>query len=534
MAKKGFFIIITAVIIALMSRTGLADLTTALVAYYPFSGNANDESGNGHHGNINGATLTFDRFGNPNSAYSFNGDDYISVPDSPQFTLGSSPFTLASWAKLSSFGADGGYYLMGHSEGPGQTDKWIFWLGNSGIIFVATQSGSHWIEFVGATFDLDRWYHVAVRRNASELTAFVDGIPIGTASIDFSIPDPAAPFLIGTAEFDRPNRQFRGQIDDVRIYVCALSDNEIQTLYDYNPAPGATPVANAGDDQTVECACQSPGGTKVTLDGSGSYDSDGDTLTYTWTGPFAESPASVPNPTVTLDCLGQYEITLIVNDGQQDSAPDTVTITVVDTTAPVISCPDEITIGTWDPGGIPVEDERIQAFLNGVSATDNCDPQPSIVDDAPAVFQPGETIVTFTATDASGNVSTCQSTVTVVEPVEACLQIVPQMILRESSLPKEILAVIRLYLSTEDNIDMDEPLMLFPGDSPYYIEATSQRIIFPGRGRRLPTIIYGYFSRDDVMTAISENGLVDFTVFGRFTSGRYFYGIATVRIISRN
>ena len=50
-----------------------ADLKDGLVAYYPFNGNANDESGNGNNGTVNGATLTTDRFGNTNKAYSFNG-----------------------------------------------------------------------------------------------------------------------------------------------------------------------------------------------------------------------------------------------------------------------------------------------------------------------------------------------------------------------------------------------------------------------------------------------------------------------------
>ena len=50
-----------------------------LVAYYPFNGNANDESGNGNNGVVHGATLTFDRFGNPNRAYHFNGIDNFIV-----------------------------------------------------------------------------------------------------------------------------------------------------------------------------------------------------------------------------------------------------------------------------------------------------------------------------------------------------------------------------------------------------------------------------------------------------------------------
>ena len=51
-----------------------------LVAYYPFNGNGNDNSGYGNHGTVNGATLTTDRFGNVNSAYYFDGiNDYIDL-----------------------------------------------------------------------------------------------------------------------------------------------------------------------------------------------------------------------------------------------------------------------------------------------------------------------------------------------------------------------------------------------------------------------------------------------------------------------
>ena len=52
-------------------------LNNGLIGYWPFNGNANDESGNGHNGIVNGATLTSDRFGNSNSAYEFDGTNYI-------------------------------------------------------------------------------------------------------------------------------------------------------------------------------------------------------------------------------------------------------------------------------------------------------------------------------------------------------------------------------------------------------------------------------------------------------------------------
>jgi len=65
------------------------NLNQGLVAYYPFSGNANDQSGNNNNNpGFNNATLTTDRFGNPNSAYSFNGiDNYIQIPNNPSQSL---------------------------------------------------------------------------------------------------------------------------------------------------------------------------------------------------------------------------------------------------------------------------------------------------------------------------------------------------------------------------------------------------------------------------------------------------------------
>ena len=66
-----------------------ADLSDGVVAYYPFNNNANDESGNGNHGTVQGATLAEDRFGNTNSAYYFGGDnDKITASDAAVFQFG--------------------------------------------------------------------------------------------------------------------------------------------------------------------------------------------------------------------------------------------------------------------------------------------------------------------------------------------------------------------------------------------------------------------------------------------------------------
>ncbi|BFU94326.1 MAG: hypothetical protein NTNFB02_10480 [Nitrospira sp.] len=91
------------------------------------------------------------------------------------------------------------------------------------------------------------------------------------------------------------------------------------------------PVAKAGPDQTGKAL-----GSLITLNGSASSDPNGDPLTYNWTlvSKPAGSGADLPNPTsaapsFTVDRDGTYTVQLVVNDGTQNSAPDSVIITTV-------------------------------------------------------------------------------------------------------------------------------------------------------------------------------------------------------------
>jgi hypothetical protein len=85
------------------SSSAQINLYNGLVACYPFDGNANDTSGNNHHGTVLGPQLTFDRFGNPLSAYQFDGiDDYIDLGVFSDISL-SNNFTISVWAKANVF-----------------------------------------------------------------------------------------------------------------------------------------------------------------------------------------------------------------------------------------------------------------------------------------------------------------------------------------------------------------------------------------------------------------------------------------------
>jgi len=76
-----------------------AGLSDGLVAYYPFNGNANDESGNGHNGTVHGATLATDRLSHTNGAYYFdNVNDWIDLgPEANLFP--NSTFSVVIWIK---------------------------------------------------------------------------------------------------------------------------------------------------------------------------------------------------------------------------------------------------------------------------------------------------------------------------------------------------------------------------------------------------------------------------------------------------
>jgi hypothetical protein len=92
------------------------------------------------------------------------------------------------------------------------------------------------------------------------------------------------------------------------------------------PGPFPLPIADAGADQSAF------DGDLITLDGNGSYDNDGDALTYEWaqiSGPTVSlSDTTAPQPEFYAPAAGTFTFSLVVSDGQASSVPDTVTITV--------------------------------------------------------------------------------------------------------------------------------------------------------------------------------------------------------------
>jgi len=204
-----------------VSATPLAP--AGLVAYFPFNGNANDESGNGNHGTANGATLVADRFGNASSAYSFDGaNDYIGTGRSLLNNLGA--FSLSGWIKPFRGGDQVGFWGQNDAIEFGflnQTDVHLF-VGGLGVGLL-----------VSYPFDLDEWHFVIGMGDGDSLKLYIDGILQGsqlasTANYGSS----GFPFNIGGGGISNlSGNYFEGLLDDIRIYDRALGETEIDSLF---------------------------------------------------------------------------------------------------------------------------------------------------------------------------------------------------------------------------------------------------------------------------------------------------------------
>jgi hypothetical protein len=175
--------------------------------------------------------------------------------------------------------------------------------------------------------------------------------------------------------------------------------------------PNGAPLAKAGPDQQVPAGAGCTA--LVTLDGSLSSDPDGDALTLAWT----QGANTVGNGASVQLSLGPgtHVFTLTVSDGHGGTATDEVTVVVADTLPPMFAAP------------LPMSATLEQAGPAGTyfaiatpSATDHCDAAPVVtVTGLPAgsIFPAGDTAVTFSATDATGNADSFSITVTVRDSI---------------------------------------------------------------------------------------------------------------------
>jgi hypothetical protein len=215
-----------------------SDLPAGLVALWPGDGSANDVAGQ-NNGTLNGGvTYANDDAG---AAFRFDGSTgYVFVPHSPLWDFGSNPFTIAFWANFSSPGGEEALIADDNRAGSGE-NKWILFHGFQGAMYPRNMSGNSSLIFhIRGANSADignfpfspvagQWYHIAVTRNASTWTFYVNGAVIGTARVFISVPSMTAPLTIGNAE---QLYFFNGLMRQVSIYNRALPAAEIQSIYD--------------------------------------------------------------------------------------------------------------------------------------------------------------------------------------------------------------------------------------------------------------------------------------------------------------
>ena len=228
--------------------------TSGLVSNWPFSGNANDVVG-GNNGTVFNATLTPDRFGNPNCAYKFNGTSSYIIMANAGIT-GTVSRSVSFWAKSSSTsltaafacGTSGAFAVQFNygCSGVGFDD------GNGAYIMSDPNvSNGNWHHFAAI-------YNSTVSTQMSGIQFYMDGVLLPTlgcttgSTLSTINTSTTFPINIGKVA-DNNIRYFDGDLDDYYLYNRALSPSEVLALYNETQctATASSPVAVSGS--TLVC-----------------------------------------------------------------------------------------------------------------------------------------------------------------------------------------------------------------------------------------------------------------------------------------
>ena len=209
--------------------------TNGLLAWYSFNGNANDGSGNGNNGTVSGATLTTDRFGNPNSAYSFNGiSDFIVINNTTLANFGTSNFTIAGWVNPSYLTTPGTSAIF-CKRNTGVYGNFVeFDINNWKIKGEIDESSSGNYSVVASTTSvgLNTWYFGVFVRESNIIRMYFNGNLEGTTTTPIiQNINNTGQATIGDLSGGGGYASLNGKIDDIRVYNRALSSCEITALY---------------------------------------------------------------------------------------------------------------------------------------------------------------------------------------------------------------------------------------------------------------------------------------------------------------
>ena len=274
-----------------------------LVGWWPFNGNANDESGNGNNGTVNGATLTTDRNGVANQAYSFDGNDWVTVSNSISLQNINS-VTISSWVNVNLWFSNTYFPILTKTDQTSTFGKFGCYLRNNG----AWSHFSNQETGFGTTYTLNTWYNTVFTMQSGIFSFYVNGQLILSGPPCCTINgfgfNNALPLIFGK---DTPGitEYSNGILDDIGIWNRVLTTCEIQNLY---TSQLNSTFVSAGADQTI---CN---GQQVTLSASNSQN-------YSWNNGVTDSipfyPITTQDYIVTADsanCQSSDTVTIFVNE----------------------------------------------------------------------------------------------------------------------------------------------------------------------------------------------------------------------------
>jgi hypothetical protein len=195
--------------------------TNGLVGYWPFNGNANDESGNGMNGAVNGANLTSDRFGNVNSAYNFNGiNNYISAVRNNL-----NQFSVSLW-----FNAN-----LNQEYSPfvdANNSNWEIYLIYLKPTFTKwITAPSNYEEFISTTtVPLSQWQHIVYTYTSNNVNVYLNGVLISSFSNVSLVNSNNGLYYFG-ASISGSSQFYEGKLDDIGIWNRILTQDDITNLY---------------------------------------------------------------------------------------------------------------------------------------------------------------------------------------------------------------------------------------------------------------------------------------------------------------
>ena len=200
-----------------------------LIADYPFSGNANDVSGNELHGMAFGARLTLDRLGNNAQAYFFDGaNDRIQVSNEPILNI-QNAITVSAWFKADQL-PDKEVFLVSHGSWQNRwkisitPERKIRWTINTTDLIADLDSK--------IPIEVDTFYQVTATFDGKQMALYLNGELHSFREARGDIRQTFLDLLIGQMLPDNTDFNFRGTIDEVKIFDYALVPNEVAQLFE--------------------------------------------------------------------------------------------------------------------------------------------------------------------------------------------------------------------------------------------------------------------------------------------------------------